>query len=69
MKVRFDSMLPSYRKSIVFRLLIFISRNLKMKMSIEHWWNYTERESRSTRRETCPNATLFTTDFTWTRWD
>jgi hypothetical protein len=56
-------------KSIVFSLSIFISCNLKIRISIEHWWNYTERESRSPRRETCPSANLFTTDFTWTNWD
>jgi hypothetical protein len=69
MKVRFQSMLPGYWKSIVFSLHIFISGNLKMKLSIEYWWTYTERESRSTRRETCPSANLFTTDFTWTSWE
>ena len=36
--------------------------NMQMKMSVERWWNDTERGNRSTGRETCQSATLSTTD-------
>jgi hypothetical protein len=33
---------------------------------MEHRWNETDRENRSTREKTCLSATLFTTNNTWT---
>ena len=35
-------------------------------MSMEHWWNDTDRGNWSAGRETCPSATLSTTNSTWT---
>jgi hypothetical protein len=35
-------------------------------MSIEPWWNDIDRGNWRTRRKTCPNATLSSTDLTWT---
>jgi hypothetical protein len=37
-----------------------------MKISVENWWNDTDRGNRSTGRKTCPSATLYTTNHTWT---
>jgi hypothetical protein len=33
---------------------------------MEHQWNEIDREKPTTRRKTCPNATLSTTNPTWT---
>jgi hypothetical protein len=33
---------------------------------MEHQWKETDGENRSTRRKTCPSATLSTTNPTWT---
>jgi hypothetical protein len=33
---------------------------------MEHQWNEIDRENRRTRGKTCPNATLSTTNPTWT---
>jgi hypothetical protein len=33
---------------------------------MEHQWNEIDREKPPTRRKTCPNATLSTTNPTWT---
>jgi len=33
-------------------------------MSMEHWRNDKDKESRSGRRETCPSVTLSTTNLT-----
>jgi hypothetical protein len=35
-------------------------------MSMEHWWNGTDRGNWSTGRKTCQSATLPTTNSTWT---
>jgi len=35
-------------------------------MNMEQWWNYTDRVIQRTRRKTCPSATLFTANLTWT---
>ena len=39
-----------------------------MKLSMHQWWNDTEKGKSyvATPRETCPTATLFTINFTWT---
>lgn len=37
-----------------------------MKVSVECWWNVTDRGDRKTGRETCLNATLSTNNPTWT---
>ena len=37
-----------------------------MKMSMEHWWNDTERGKANTQRKSRPSANLFTTNITWT---
>jgi hypothetical protein len=42
------------------------SNNIKTKMNTELWRNYTDRGNRNTGRETCPSATLLTTNLTWT---
>jgi hypothetical protein len=48
---------------------------MKMKMSsffyqvlqlMEHQWNEIDRGKPTTRRKTCPSATLSTTNLTWT---
>jgi hypothetical protein len=39
--------------------------SIKTEMSAVNWWNGTG-ETPSTRRKTFPNATLSTTDLTWT---
>jgi hypothetical protein len=33
---------------------------------MEHWWKYTDREGRITRRKICPSVKLCTADLTWT---
>jgi hypothetical protein len=35
---------------------------IMMKMSIEHWWNDTDKGKVGTRKGTCPSATLSTTN-------
>jgi hypothetical protein len=35
-------------------------------MGMEHWWNDTDRDNISAQRKTCPIATLFSTNPTWT---
>jgi hypothetical protein len=40
--------------------------SIKLKMSMEHRWNDTDRGKLKTRRKTCPSATLSTTNPTWT---
>jgi hypothetical protein len=37
-----------------------------VRMSVEHYWKATDRQDRSTPRKSCPNATLSTTNLTWT---
>jgi len=36
------------------------------KMSVEYWWNHTDRENLSTRRKSCPIATSCITNHTRT---
>jgi hypothetical protein len=37
-----------------------------MKMSVQHWWNDTDRgKNRSTRRKACSNAHFVHQNFTW----
>jgi len=40
-------------------------KSIKMKINTEPWWNGNDRENRSAGRETCPSATLSTTNLTW----
>jgi hypothetical protein len=61
-------------RTFLFRSLIFPKElvslsgkgNMKMRMSIEHWWNNTDRGNRATGRKTCPSTTLSTTNVTGT---
>jgi len=37
-------------------------RVIMIKLSLEHWWNVIDRETRITGRKTCPRATFSTTN-------
>jgi len=37
-----------------------------MKINVGHWLNDTDRGNRGFGRETCPSATVFTKNLTWT---
>ena len=40
----------------------FGKRVIMIKISLEHWWNYNDRENRITGRKTCPSDTISTTN-------
>jgi hypothetical protein len=55
--------LKAYCATPVMKMSSFFYQVLQLMV---HQWNEIDREKPTTRRKTCPSATLSTTNFTWT---
>jgi hypothetical protein len=55
--------LKAYCATPVVKMSSFFYQVLQL---MEHQWNEIDRGKPTTRRKTCPSATLFTTNLTWT---
>jgi len=68
--VLFRPKFPDFRKSIAFwKVLAASQEQMYSSMSMEHWWNDSDRGNGRTGRKTCHSATFSIKIFHGLTWD